>query len=554
MLEHLDIKNFLVVESLSLECDPGFLAITGETGAGKSVWVDALCLALGQRVEGNPIRQDCDRATITASFDISTNRAAKQWLQQQAIDHDDNQCILRRVISRDGRSRATINGIPCSLNTIRELAPLLIQIHSQQLQRSLVKPDYQRKIVDAYANNEKILIELNDIYQQWLLLNSELDTLNRKLPDREQQLELLHYQLNELEQLNLQPNEWQTLSEQHHKLHQAQHIKGTIQQALTLTSTDETHAADTLIQQAQQHLGQLSFKDDSLDNIQSLLSTANIHLEEAIQELHQYYRSVDISLDEIQQLDQRLSLIHELARKHHTTPELLHAVQASLNHKVSELEHIDEKLQALQAQLHSQTQAYHQCAQQLSKARDQASNQLAKAMTKQMQTLAMKGGKFNIHLHTNTDQISATGYETLVFVVATNPGSPEGTLQQVASGGELSRMSLAIHALLADRQHIPTMIFDEVDTGISGKTATIVGQSLQTLGQHTQVICITHLAQVAAQANHQYCVQKHQTKDSTTATTKKLSTTERVDEIARLIGGETITDAAQASAKELLGV
>lgn len=544
----------MVVDSLSLECQNGFIAITGETGAGKSVWVDALCLALGHRAEGQMIRPNHDRATITATFNISNNSDAQTWLADNDIDTEDNQCILQRTLTTEGRSRATINGMPCPLNLIRELAPLLIQIHSQQLQRALLKTDYQRQAVDSYAQNKEILHSLHSVYQRWLAIQSDIELLNSKLPNREQQLELLTYQLNELDQLNLQINEWNTLSEQHQKLHQAKHIKSSIQQALSLTSTNEEHAADSLIQQAQQHLSQLSFQDKSMDNIQTLLNTANIHLQEAIQELQQYYQSVDIPVDEIDMLDQRLSWIHELARKHHTTPEQLDAVRASLQHKVNELEHIDDTLCELMKTLDIITTEYHTLADTLTQRRRSAANTLSKAMTTHMQTLAMEGGEFQIHLQTDTDKISIHGHENIVFTVSTNPGSPKGAIQQVASGGELSRLSLALHILLADQQHTPTMIFDEVDTGISGKTASIVGNALQQLGRQTQVLCITHLPQVAALAQHHYLVSKQKDTHTTTATITQLEIDQRVNEIARLMGGTSITEVTKSGAKELLGI
>ena len=554
MLEHLDIKHFVVVDSLSLECQNGFIAITGETGAGKSVWVDALCLALGHRAEGQMIRTGHDRATITATFNITNNSDAQTWLANHDIENEDNQCILQRTLTTEGRSRATINGTPCPLNLIRDLAPLLIQIHSQQLQRSLLKADYQRQTVDSYAQNSDILYSINSVYERWLAVQSEIDVLNSKLPNREQQLELLTYQLNELEQLNLQTNEWNTLSEQHQKLHQAKHIKSSIQQALSLTSTHEEHAADSLIQQAQQHLSQLSFQDKSMDNIQTLLNTANIHLQEAIQELQQYYQSVDIPVDEIDSLDQRLSWIHELARKHHTTPEQLEAVHASLQHKVNELEHIDDTLCELNNTLNMITAEYHTLANTLTQRRQSAAKTLSKAMTAHMQTLAMEGGEFHISLQTDTNKISIHGHENIAFTVSTNPGSPKGAIQHVASGGELSRLSLALHILLADQQHTPTMIFDEVDTGISGKTASIVGSALKKLGEKTQVLCITHLPQVAALAQHHYVVSKQKDSSNTTASISSLNKKQRIDEIARLMGGKSITQATKVGAEELLDI
>lgn len=552
MLEHIHIKNIIVVDELSIDCDAGFSAITGETGAGKSIWIDAICLALGQRADAQLIRQGQDRACITLSFDISHNAQASHWLTEHELDTDDNQCLIQRSFARNGRTKITVNGYPTTTQLVRELAPLLILIHNQQQHRELLKTTFQRESIDNYADNHDLLNTLQTHHHQWQQHQEDIDSLQQQIPQREQQLDFLKHQLNELQSANIQPNEWQTLSQQHQTLHHAKAIKQTLHLALTLTTDHDEYAADTLIQQAQQSLESLPIQDEHIDNIQSLLNTANIHLQEATNELQAYYQTMNISQTELQDIEQRLSLIHDLARKHHTTPETLTDVEASLQQQINQLESVDERIATLQQLLTATEKKYHQCAKTLTKRRDQAASALSSAITKHMQTLAMTGGNIAITLIPNNQNITSYGHENITFMVQTNPGSTPAPMQDIVSGGELSRLSLALQIELATKQHTPTLIFDEVDTGISGKTASIVGRCLKQLGDHAQVLCITHLPQVASRAANHFKIHKITQGNTTTTQITALNAKQRVDEIARLIGGETITNTTKNSAKELL--
>jgi len=552
MLEHIHIKDFLVVDNLSIECHPNFSVITGETGAGKSIWVDAIYLALGHRADPSMIRQTKERACITLSFDITKNTEATKWLDQNDYETEDSTCIIKRSFSRDGRSKASINGYPVTLGLLKKLAPLLILIHSQQKNRELLKPTYQRQSLDSYSNNNNLLLDINNIYQQWQECQNNISSLQLKLPQREQQLDLLKYQIEELQLHNFQPNEWQILSTQHQKMHHAQQIKNTIHQALTLTTEHEDHAADTSIQQAQQALESLPIKDEQIDSIQELLNTANIHLQEASNELQNYYQTVNINQADLSDIENRISTMHDISRKHHSTPEAIHEVASSLQQQIDELEQAESKLQNLLDQQQKLANKYHLLATKLHNSRAKHKQTLSLAITKHMQELAMANGVFTIQLTTDKQQISAHGYDQVDFYVQTNPGIPSAPLKDIVSGGELSRISLALQMQLASKQHTPTLIFDEVDTGISGKTAAIVGKSLTQLGSHTQVLCITHLPQVASKANHHYKIEKMNNNKNTHTEITQLNMQQRIDEIARLIGGTSITQTTRASAKELL--
>lgn len=553
MLQHIYIKNFAIVDTLEIDFTDGLAVLTGETGAGKSLWVDAMGLALGQRADAQWIRTGAERAEISVSFDISKQPQVQQWLKDEALDAD-NECILRRSISREGNSRSTVNGSVLPLQKIRDLAGLLIQIHSQHQQQHLVQADKQRHYLDLYANNQKCLSQIQQLYQQWKNTQSDIDTLLGKSDNKAQEIEFLRYQLDELDQLQLQPGEWESLSRQHQQFHHAHELIQQLNQAITLTVENEDVSAAQLIRQAQLSLTDIKISDPQLDAIKELLETAAIHLNEAGSELQHYRNHFDISGSDIASIEKRLSFIYDLARKHHCNPQDLTDIHQSLQNKLDTLLALDDKVAALTLHLEQLEKRYHLLANRLTKQRQQAAETFEKHITKSMREMDIHDGLFKVDFIAVPQQPNAFGHEKVQFMVQTNAGQPCQPLHKIASGGELSRISLALYVLIAAQAQTPTLIFDEVDTGISGKTASTVGKLLRQLGTHSQVLCITHLPQVASYGHHHYKACKATLNKLTTTTIEKLSDTQRIDEIARLLGGSTITKQTLAHAAELLEV
>jgi len=552
MLTHLHIKNFTVVKSLSLDLECALNVVTGETGAGKSIIVDAVMLALGARSDTKAIRFGEANCDITLCFDITHIPKAKTWLALQDFT-EGNECFIRRIISRDGRSRSMINNHPCPQSLVRELASLVLTIHSQHQHQALLKRENQQNQLDAFAHHELWLSKLQQHYHQWRTITSELDALLLQTQNRDRQLDLLRYQLEELTSLNLKENEWETLSHQHQKLHNAQNLIHSLNQAIDLTIESEQTSAAALLQQAIDRVNEIKVDDNQIAAIKELLQTASIHLQEAGDELSHYRNNLDLSDENLEKLEQRLSIMYDLGRKHHVNPNDLLAVTKSLEQRVQELENIDTTIETLQ---HHQTQIleqYQKIADKLSKSRQKAAALLEKKITEKMQLLGMKGGEFKIQIFKASDSITSYGNEKISFIVRTNLGQNFLPMQKVVSGGELSRISLALQVITAQKEGTPTLIFDEVDTGIGGKTAEIVGHLLRELGEKVQVICITHLPQVAAQGTHQFIVEKTTLKDSVTATIRKLDQKERTHELARMLSGTKITEQTLAHAEELLG-
>jgi DNA repair protein RecN (Recombination protein N) len=550
MLTHIHIENFIIVDTLSLDFHQGLNVLTGETGAGKSIWVDAVGLALGNRADNNLIRQGVDHCDISVCFDLTDIPQAQQWLQQQELATEE-ECIIRRIIARKGSSKCSINGKPCPLQLVRELGELIINIHSQHQHQALLQRDTQRNRLDHYADNEKLLSQTQQCYQRAQQLTKELDQLKAQSGQRDEELQLCQYQLNELEELNLQANEWQQLSDQHQKLHHAQDTIQALIQTDELLNNDE-NSATAMVQKALQTLQSIKIQDPALDNIQELINSGLINLQEAAAEVQHYQQQCDLDPESLANIENRLSKIHDLARKHHAKPEDLNEVQNKLATKIDRLQNIDSKINSIESELQQLSKQYQQIASELSKKREAASKKINKAITEHMQTLGIKGGVFKIDLEPQAPGIHATGNEKINFLVCTNPGQSLQPLNKVVSGGELSRISLALQVITAAKSNTPTLIFDEVDVGIGGPTAAVVGKLLKQLGEHTQVLCITHLPQVAACGDHHYQIQKIAKKNSTETIVSELNDEQRSEEIARMLGGTKITEQTRAHAKELL--
>lgn len=553
MLTHIHIKNFTLVAELNLDFHSGFNVLTGETGAGKSIWIDAVLYALGARIDGQVIREGEKRCDITLCFDISNNPPAQLWLQQHAMESAD-ECIIRRSIYNNQQSRSSINGNPSPQALIRELAGLLIVIHSQHQHQHLLTTTEQRHRLDRFANNRLLLTQIEIIYQNYLKLHKKLGKLQQQTENRSSELALLQYQLDELRQLSLTENEWQMLTQEHQRLHQAKQLMQTLNQALAIAIENEQLNAVELVQQVIQQVSILCEKEPQLKSAYEMLQTAIIHLEEASDELQQFRNSLDLSPEHLAEVEKRLTHIHDLARKHHVNPEDLKAIEKSLAQKIDALTHLDNEIANLQQEKKHLLSQYQIIADQVSKNRKCAAEKLQKIISAQMQQLGMQNGQFIISLETHHTDIHPAGNENVQFQVITNPGQSPQTLTKIASGGELSRIGLALQVTTANQNDTQTLIFDEVDVGIGGKTAAIIGQLLQTLGNKIQLLCITHLPQVAAFANHHYQVQKFSQNQHTFTQIKKLTKQQRIDELARMLGGTKITQQTRAHAEELMNL
>lgn len=553
MLTHLNIKNFAVVQSLSIDLQAGLSVITGETGAGKSIAVDALGLVLGDRADNGIIRDGTERAEISASFDISNNTDAQQWLDEQGLDTDD--CILRRVLSRDGRSRAFINGATATLTQLRDFGESLIDIHSQHEHQSLLNKASHRRLLDAYAGADKLAASVAIAYKQWHSAETELTQRKNDLQNQTEQHQLLRYQLEELDELNLQPDELENLEAEQQRLASAGEILTLGEQMLTLTQGSEIDNAgcSSLINQAVRLSESIQDDHQDLREARELLQNAQIQVEEASSSLTHYLSQVNIDPQRQQWVETRLSDIYQIARKHQIqAPELAERYER-LQADFQQIDSMDEHIEALAEQVAGYQQQYLTSAQKLSKKRQAACKTFDSQIAEHLESLGMGGCHFITQLSAlDTDTLSAHGLESIEFLVSTNPGQSPRQLSKVASGGELSRISLAIQVISAQASAIPVLVFDEVDVGIGGGTAEVVGRLLRKLGDSGQVICVSHQPQVAAQAHQHLSVSKQSTNGQTDSQMSLLSEEEKVAEIARMLGGLKLTDQTLAHAKEML--
>lgn len=551
MLTHIHIENYTIAKTLSLDFENGLSVLTGETGAGKSIILGAINLALGARADTQCIRKGAERCDITLCFDIAHLPDMKIWLQEHALDDEDT-CLIRRVIERNGRSRSTLNGKPCPQSLMRQFAEGVLNIHSQHQHQTLLKPEFQQRSLDSIAHHQAMLQKISVLHQQWREIETKIRLLKEKTQTNHHELNLFRYQLEELEGLNLKENEWKTLNEEYQQLHNAKTFLTHLNQALDFTVENEKASASLLLQQAIEQLTQIKTENKQLTNIKTLLDTAAIHLEEAGSELNQYRSQIDISAEDLADKDARLAALHDIARKHQVNPEDLMSVKQSLTEKIDQLENSDAHIEALQEQQAKILKQYQTIASRLTTSRKKAATALNKAITSSMQELGMTGGHFEVRFDAIEGGISPTGNEKVAFWVCTNPGQDPQPIQKIASGGELSRISLALQVLSAKQEKTPTLIFDEVDVGIGGKTAETVGQLLRQLGNETQILCITHLPQVASQGHHHYHVEKATSSTDTSSHIKKLTRQKRIEEIARMLSGSKVTEKTLAHAEDIL--
>ena len=554
MLTQLTINNFAIVRQLEIELTKGMSVITGETGAGKSIAIDALGLCLGQRIETSMVREGQERAEICATFFIEPTNPAYQWLQEQELQDPDNpsDCILRRVINADGRSKAFINSTPVSASQLKEIGQYLIHLNGQHASQLLLKNDYQLQLVDTFAHHHDLLAQMREDYRTWKNLQTQVKTFQQKVTENEAKKQLLQYQVEELDEFALRPNEYLELEEDQRRLSNSEQLTQLSQSALQLLSENETVSIDSMLYRATQYIDELSELDPRYASVQTMLNDALIQVQEATSEVQHLASHIEQDPMLLQEIEQRLSQALQLARKHNVKPEELVEWHQKLKAELTALLDFSESEERLILEEKAALEKMQRTAKQLHESRCQAAGKLAQQVTHSIKGLGMENAEFFIEVNSDLTKVAANGADNIVFTLRSNLGQQAQPLAKVASGGELSRISLAIQVLTSDQSAIPTLIFDEVDVGISGKTASVVGKLLRQLGDKCQVLCVTHLPQVACHGHHQFNVEKFTVDDKTETKMTALSQEERVPALARLLGGSEITDLALANAREML--
>lgn len=550
MLRTLAIRDFVIVDAIELDLSPGFTVFTGETGAGKSILIDALTLALGGRADASVVREGAAKADISAEFVADFAPALLAWLDEHEFGSADGSLMLRRVVDNGGRSKAFINGITATMAQLRELGEMLVDIHGQHAHQSLLKADAQRQLLDAHAGLQDEVKAVAAAWRQWRALARQREEFERDAKNVLLERERLEWQVGELEKLAAKPGEWAEVGNEHSRLsHAASLIEGA-QQALNLLSEDESAPMLSQLAMIEQKLGKLADIDDKLKPVLESLEPARIQLQEAVYALNDYLGRIELDPERLRTVEARLEALHSAARKFHVDPDGLHDEFARLSGRLGELADATD-LDALRAQEQKLADAYHALAAKLTKARAKAAKSLSAAVTAAMQELSMSGGRFEIALEASDP--AAHGVEQVEFLVAGHAGTTPRPLAKVASGGELARISLAISVIASSATATPTLIFDEVDSGIGGGVAEVVGRLLKKLGHDRQVLCVTHLAQVASQAGQHFQVSKGTVADGRTVSRiAPLGSAERVEEIARMLGGLEITATTRKHARELL--
>jgi len=549
MLSQLNIVNFALVEQLDLDFAPGMTVITGETGAGKSIMLDALSLALGGRSDAGVVRHGAKQADISACFDISTNDAAKHWLEENDL-LETHTCILRRVISSDGRSKAYINGRPASAGLLKSLAPLLAEIHGQHGHHALLQANAQRELIDNFGDYPKLLTQVADITKEYKAAQRQLNKLSANPEDGIARKQLLEYQVSELDELAITADELPELEHQQQTLSHANDILSSGQ--LIEQIIDGDGGVREQLNRCAHLLADMPVQSKQLELIGELLNSAAIHTEEAATELNSQNNSVELDPESLVRVEKRLDTIYNVARKHRVMPEELPELHQSLADELLSLTGIDEQVEELQQRILELKEEYTRCAMQLSKKREASAKKLVKGVNAQLTALAMPHAKLSVEWQNNNGEPNAHGLEQANLMIQTNPGQPAGALSKVASGGELSRVGLSIAVVTASSATIPTLLFDEVDVGVGGATASNIGQLMRSLGQQMQVLSVTHQPQVAAQSHQHWRVSKKVKAGNTSSQLEYLNTEERTEEIARMLGGAEVHQQARDNAKALL--
>ncbi|MGR2662928.1 DNA repair protein RecN [Chromobacterium haemolyticum] len=549
MLLSLTVKDFVIVDSISLDFQAGFTVLTGETGAGKSILLDALSLLLGDRAEGAQVREGAERAEITAEFDTRGRPEIDAWLEENGLNGDDNVLLLRRLLDKSGRSRSFVNGQAATLSQLKQLGEFLVDIHGQHAHQSLMKADAQRQLLDAYAGSTALARDVHKAWQDWQAARRARADAERLSRESEVERERLNWQINELSELNLQPDEWSALNQSHSRLANAAELAQSAQLAVdTLSEMD--NSCLTMLSQVQTRLSKLANLDPRLADTLSLLDSVDAELREVVYSLRDYASDIDENPGQLAEVESRLDALMSIARKYRVQPQDLQEKLDDWQQQLQALE-ASADIEALSLAETSTLARYRTQAEALSGKRRQAASELSARIGAEMQHLAMSGARFAIELAPLSEP-SAHGLESIEYLVAANAGTSLRPLAKVASGGELSRISLAMQVVISQVASVPTLIFDEVDVGIGGRVAEVIGHMLRQLGQRYQVLCITHLPQVASCGSHHWQVSKSEHKGRVKSHIEPLDSEQRVLEIARMLGGVELTQTTREHAAEML--
>jgi len=552
MLRSLQIRNFAIIDQIDVEFDQGMTVLTGETGAGKSILVDALGLVLGERGGNGLVRSGAQRAEFSAEFSLGDLPDAKNWLEEQTLDQGD-ECVLRRVINADGRSRAFINGSAVSLQTLKGLGERMLDIHGQHFHQSLGHRGVQRDLLDHFADLIDLRSATESDFDIWQSLAIRLHDLESADADRESRLDLLQFQLGELDALDVQENETSTLQSERQKLQNSGKLADGVSGVLQNIYDNDTANAQSLLADACQTLAQLSDFDTQLSPVLAILNEASIQVSDATDTLRRYADTIEMDPARRDWVEERINAIQSIARKHRVEPDALADVHDRIRKSLEELRNAEARGAELSEETERASKAYRKSADTLSGARRKAAVNFSAAVTKTMSGLGMPGGTFEATVvECGEGDEKSHGIDLINFLISANPGQPLMPLAKVASGGELSRMSLAIQVIASDGNRIPTMIFDEVDSGIGGGVAEMLGRRLKEVGDNSQVLCVTHLAQVASIAAHHYRINKISDGKSTRTSVVQLGNDERIEELARMLGGVSITEKTREHAAEML--
>ncbi|CEG58879.1 DNA repair protein RecN [Legionella fallonii] len=550
MLTTLCIEHFAIVKHLELDFTHGMTAFTGETGAGKSIMIDALMLALGERTDASVIRPGEEKCDITARFNFEKESEPAQWLAEHEIRCEEGEIYLRRIIYAEGRSKCYINGQPLPQQKVKELSEKLVLIHGQHQHQTLMQHPTHRQQLDHYANHHNMLQEIAALYKQCQHIKQEIDSLQNQ-EQQTDRIKLLQFQIDELDSLNLQEGEIDSLHQEHQMLHHAKEYLERSQQVNDLLNGDDQPNIRSSLNHVMQLVNQLPQEQTQIKNVSVLINEAMIQCEEAADEMQQFADRIQIDPERLHEVEARMSAIHHLARKYHIDSSTLPAHKQQLQEELESLQDTECRLAHLQLQFNQQLKAYEQAVLILRDSRKHHAQKLAEEITSSIQKLGMPKGWIEIDI-TPLEKMQIHGQDKVEYRVCTNPGMEPDSLSKIASGGELSRIGLAIQMITAQRGSTPTLLFDEVDVGIGGATAALVGQMLRKLGERLQVFCVTHQPQVAAAAHHHFLVKKQSDNKQTLTHIAKLDTAEKIDEIARMLGGLTVTEQTRSHAKELL--
>ena len=555
MLQSLDIRDFVIVDHLELELGSGFTVLTGETGAGKSILLDALALTMGERADISQIREGCTRTEISANFYIAEQLVPtlSELLETHGfpLEQEGRSILLKRTIDQSGRTKAYINGSSATLGQLKEVGEYLVDIHGQHQHQLLLKPGAQRTLLDTHANLQPLVAKVSEAYRNWQLTEKQIQIAKTAGINLAKEKEQLEWQLEELNVLAPQFNEWDDLQLEHSRLSNAASLIDGSQELVQLLSESEASILDQLAK-SQSLLDDLTDMDSSLMEAKEELDSAHIHVSEATHTINRYLQKLDLDPERLTELDERVQGYYRCSKKFHCAPSELPVKWEELQQQLFNL-NAAQDTEALMQEAKGRETAYLKLAHELTKARLQAAHEISIAITHSMQTLAMGGGKFEVEI-APSEKPSQYGLEQVEFLVAGHPGVKPRPISKVASGGELARISLAIAVIASKSSATPTLIFDEVDAGIGGAVAQTVGALLKKLGQTHQVLCVTHLPQVAAQGDNQWRVQKTLVENKTISKIEVLNRSERVDEIARMLGGVDITPTTLRHARELLNI